>query len=286
MTPVTLRSPTPDDAAECGRICHDAFLDISSKHAFPADFPSPEMAAGLMAQIIGHPGFWGVVAERGGRVIGSNFLDERDPVAGVGPITVDPGAQDAQTGRRLMEAVLERAEQRGFESVRLCQAAYHNRSMALYTRLGFDVREPLSTIQGPALNCALPGTTVRKATSEDASLCAALAERVLGAPRTGEWADALAGNSAMVVERGGRITGYTTAVAFFGHTVGKTNEDVAALIGAATEFGGPGFLLPTRNAELMRWCLARGLRIVQPMSLMSRGSWVQPTGAWLPSVLY
>jgi hypothetical protein len=90
----------------------------------------------------------------------------------------------------------------------------------------------------------------------------------------------------MVVEREGRIAGYTTTVAFFGHTVGETNEDVAALIAAAPEYGGPGFLVPTRNAELMRWCLAQGLRIVQPMTLMSRGDYSEPRGAWLPSVLY
>jgi hypothetical protein len=29
-------------------------------------------------------------------------------------------------------------------------------------------------------------------------------------------------------------------------------------------FAGPGFLLPTRNAELFRWCLNNGLRVVHP----------------------
>jgi len=39
-----------------------------------------------------------------------------------------------------MEAVLERAKQRGFAGVRLVQAAFHNRSLSLYTKLGFDSR--------------------------------------------------------------------------------------------------------------------------------------------------
>jgi hypothetical protein len=34
-----------------------------------------------------------------------------------------------------------------------------------------------------------------------------------------------------------------------------------ALISAAKEFCGPGFLLPTRNGELFRWCLGDGLRV-------------------------
>ena len=90
----------------------------------------------------------------------------------------------------------------------------------------------------------------------------------------------------MVVERHGRITGYATLIGFFGHAVGESNEDMKALIAAAPSFAGPGFLLPTRNAELMRWCLQEGLRIVQPLTLMSTGLYNEPAGAFLPSILF
>jgi hypothetical protein len=89
-----------------------------------------------------------------------------------------------------------------------------------------------------------------------------------------------------VVEHGGRITGYTTMIGFFGHTVGESNEDLKALIGAAPGFPGPGLLLPTRNSETLRWCMEQGLRIVQPMILMSLGLYNEPQGAFMPSVLY
>ena len=92
--------------------------------------------------------------------------------------------------------------------------------------------------------------------------------------------------TAMVVEHNGRITGYTTGVGFFGHSVGETNNDLKALIAAADGFPGPGFLLPTRNGELLRWCFEKGLRIVQPLTLMSRGLYQEPRGAFLPSILY
>jgi hypothetical protein len=36
----------------------------------------------------------------------------------------------------------------------------------------------------------------------------------------------------------------------------------------------------------MRWCLSRGLRIDQTMTLMTTGLYNQPGGAWLPSILY
>ncbi|HJU04246.1 MAG TPA: hypothetical protein VJ692_03775, partial [Nitrospiraceae bacterium] len=84
----------------------------------------------------------------------------------------------------------------------------------------------------------------------------------------------------------GRLTGYATLIGYFGHAVGESNEALKALIGAATVFHGPGFLLPTRNGELLRWCLEKGLRIVQPMTLMSRGLYNEPAGPFLPSILY
>jgi hypothetical protein len=78
----------------------------------------------------------------------------------------------------------------------------------------------------------------------------------------------------------------TTAVGFFGHAVGETSDGLKALIGAAAVFAGPGFLLPIRNWELFRWCLDNGLRVVEPMTLMSVGLYNEPVGAFLPSVLY
>ena len=59
-----------------------------------------------------------------------------------------------------------------------------------------------------------------------------------------------------------------------------------ALISAAGTFAGTGFLLPTRNGELLRWCLANGLRVVQPMTLMSKGLYSEPAGVFLPSIIY
>ena len=54
----------------------------------------------------------------------------------------------------------------------------------------------------------------------------------------------------------------------------------------ATGFGGPGFLLPTRNHEVFTWCLKGGLRVVYQMTLMTTGLYHEPDGAYLPSVLY
>jgi hypothetical protein len=89
-----------------------------------------------------------------------------------------------------------------------------------------------------------------------------------------------------VVERNGRITGYASSMAFYGHAVAETNLDLQAIIASADGFGGPGILVPSRNSELFRWCLTNGLRVVQPMTLMSLGLYNEPQGAFLPSILY
>jgi len=201
-------------------------------------------------------------------------------------ITIDPAAQNVAVGRELMEDVLRRAEERNIAGVRLVQATYHNRSLSLYTKLGFDTREPLSNLQGPAIGERIPGYAVRPAKKEDLGACNELALRVHGYDRGSELLGAIGQGSANVVEHGGSITGYATGVGFFGHAVGESNEDLKALIGAASRFPGPGFLLPTRNGEVLRWCLERGLRIVQPMTLMSVGLYNEPAGAFMPSVMY
>jgi hypothetical protein len=45
-------------------------------------------------------------------------------------------------------------------------------------------------------------------------------------------------------------------------------------------------IVPTRNAELFRWCLEKGLRVVQPLTLMTVGLYNEPQGAYMPSILY
>src|SRR5450631_1447398 len=131
-----LRKATAADAAAVGEICYQAFKAIAERHNYPPDFPNADLTTGFLGALIGHEKFFAVVAEVDGKVVGSNFLDERNPISGLGPITVDPALQNDGVGRALMNAALERAEQRGFAGTRLVQAAYHPRSLALYLRLG------------------------------------------------------------------------------------------------------------------------------------------------------
>jgi predicted N-acetyltransferase YhbS len=283
---VTIRRAEPADAAASGRICYQAFADVNRVHGFPPDIPSPEAAIGLLEMLFAHPRYFCLVAESEGRVVGSNCLDERGAIAGLGPITVDPQAQNGAIGQKLMVGMLDRARARTFAGVRLVQSAFHNRSLALYAKLGFDAREPLSVMQGPPIKRAVEGCAVRPARESDVEAACGVCQHVHGHDRAGELRETIGRGTSVVVERHGRITGYASALGFFGHAVAESNADLQALIASAEAFTGPGILVPTRNGELFRWCLANGLRVVQPLTLMTIGLYNEPEGAYLPSILY
>jgi GNAT superfamily N-acetyltransferase len=281
-----IRRATPVDAEVCGKICFEAFGAIARQHNFPMDFPTPEISIGLLSMMFSHPSFYCVVAEQDGKLVGSNCLDERAAIAGVGPITVDAAIQNRTVGRQLMDAVMARATERKFVGMRLVQVAYHNRSLSLYAKLGFVMREPLSCMQGPAIQRSFPGYRIRPARTEDLAACNDLCLRVHGHDRRGELEDAIREGTATVAEADGRIRAYYSALAFFGHAVAEANKDLQALIAAAPAFLGSGILVPTRNAELFRWCLENGLRVVEPLTLMTIGLYNEPAGVYLPSILF
>jgi hypothetical protein len=165
-------------------------------------------------------------------------------------------------------------------------AAYHNRLLCLYTKLGFDTREMLSKMFGPPLKLKFPGYEVRPATERDLEACGQLCRRIHGHDRGGELRDAIKQGSAKVVEHLGRITGYSTDIAFFGHTVGETKSgDQGADHGCQ---GDRRWWLSATDTQRrsVRWCLENGLRLVHQMTLMTIGLYNEPAGAYLPSVLY
>jgi len=166
-----IRSATREDADVCGEICYRAFCAIADQHNFPHEFPSVEVAKAVVTTMISKPAYYGIVAELDGRIAGSNFMDERSMIAGIGPVSVDPEVQNRAVGRQMMQHMLDRIVAHGAPGVRLVQTAYHNRSLSLYAKLGFEIREPLSVIIGKPLKTSTPGYTVRRATEADLKTC-------------------------------------------------------------------------------------------------------------------
>ena len=282
LTRLRIREATPEDAETCGRIIDVAFGRLYERHGFPLDFASAEDATAVARFLIGHPSVFGVVAEADGRVVGSNFLDERDPISGVGPVTIDPDAQGRGIGRALMEAVLDRG--RDTAGIRLLQDTFNTGSLALYASLGFEVKEPVALVRGRPRAGPPAGVEVRPLEAGDIEECSTLCRAAHGFARANELLDA---SGPVVVLRDGRLTGYAT-VSYTGHGVAESEQSLRALIiGAAALTQEPvSFLLPTRESSILRWCLAEGFRVIKPMTLMTLGAYQEPRGSWFPSVWY
>ena len=285
-TELLVREATAGDAESCGRIVYDAFESIASRHNLPVEPGSPEFTLFKVREMLSNDGFAGLVAERDGELLASTFIDERGEIAGIGPVTVDPAVQDHGVGRALMQAALERERARDVAGIRLVQTAYHYRSLALYAKLGFVVREPLSVLQGTPLHLSVPGRGIRPAQEEDLAACGELCARVHGHDRNGELRDAILAGTARVVERPDRVCGYATGFGYGWHAVAETNDDLIALLASAEAYLGLGILVPSRNADLLQWCLEHDMRIVQQSMLMTIGLYNEPAGAYLPSILF
>lgn len=283
----SIRTARPGDTDEVGRILVEAFDGINERYGFPIEWGDSAIGVQIARSLIVQRGVFGTVAELDGRVVGSCFLDERDEVRAIGPVTIDPSVQGLGIGRALMEAALERAA--GPVSVRLLQDSFNLASLALYASLGFDPVEPVVLMRGRLTNRPSRSITASHLGVGDLTECAALCRAVHGHERINELSDSIGTWAPVVVRRDGRVVGYTTTAGFHiaGHGVAETEDDLRQLLlGWAALHDQPvSFLLPIRRAALLRWALHEGLRGIKPMTLMVRGSYRDPTGAWFPSVM-
>jgi len=288
MPDIQLRAAVPADAEICGRILFDAFGGVAQKHGFPSDFPSVEVATGLAQAMIGNPTVYGVVAESSGKIVGCNFLGQRDAIAGVGPVAVDPVCQGGGVGRKLMQAVIERGG--SAPGIRLVQEPFNTVSLALYAALGFEAREPLALMCGKPTVTASGQAVGRPMEPGDISVCAELCRRVHGWDRANELRDALPIFRPFVLVRQERVVAYASAPTFWplNHGVAETPQDMTDLLlaAAAANADPMALLVPIRRAEFFRWCLGAGLRAIKPMTLMTLGQYQEPRGEFFPSVAY
>jgi predicted N-acetyltransferase YhbS len=284
-----IRSIQQADAETCGKIGFQAHKAISSAHGYPSEQPSFEFAVGMIRTLLANPNSLGALAERDGKILGSIFLHvfPPSPVAAIGPLTVDPSAQGG-VGRALMEASLMEARKRDYEQVRLVQSPSHLRSFVLYTKCGFTLRDPLFLMHGNAVPSILEKKhDVRAARPEDVSACNEICVSVHGFSREIELRQAIDQRVASVnIDNTGNIAGYAAGIGWLGHAVAKTNKVLKALVANASAILGPGFFVPGRNYDLLRWLLDAGFRILWPANLMTVGNYQDPTAPFLPSIAY
>ena len=282
---VELRPATPEDIPELGRVCYEAFRDICERHGFPPDFPSLEFAQQVVGLLVQNEDVHSMAAVDAGAPKGSNFTSLFDEVAGIGPISVDPGAQSHGIGRKLMLDALEWAKQQRVDMVRLCQDAFNMQSLALYASIGFVVREPLAMLR---LSASAPaGANCRPATAADLEAMDELCRSVYHISREGEAGLLIRlGFPAFVAEADGRVTGYLLGTPF-GHGVAEVDDVLLALmarIGASVPDSVA--FAPMRSGELYRRALDAGHRNQKVMNLMTFGPYEEPSGTYAPSVLF
>jgi GNAT superfamily N-acetyltransferase len=284
---LVIRRATSADIDVCSRINYEAFKDVSDRHLFPTDFPTLGFATEITDFLIENLSFFDIVAESEGAVVGCGFMDERNPIRGIGPVSVDRTFQSKGTGRKIMKALLEQGKKA--PGIRLVQESFNLASLSLYISLGFEMKEPLVLMEGKFRSQPLSEFEVRPLISEDVDECEALCNRVYGWDRTSEIEYALNNLSPLVATKQGQIVAYTCAVSALGHSVAETEADMQALLlGAATYSPGEvvSFHFPLRYASLFRWCLQEGLRALKPMTVMAVGEYRQPEGCYFPSYVY
>ncbi len=285
-TGLIVREATAEDGEHCGRIFYDAFESIAARHSHPIEPPSREFTRFMVRQMLAGEGFVGLVAERNGEVLGSAFVDERAVIAGIGPVTVDPAAQDVGVGRELMKAVVRREHDRG---------AVGSGSFRPPTTTG-PLRSTRSSASWSASHCRSCRAPRRRSASPD-SESAPHTNRTWGrATRSALASTATTAVTSFatrsppgprsVVECPGGICGYATGFGYGWHAVAETNEHLIALLAPHKRSWALGSSFRSRNAELLRWCLTHGLRIVQQSTLMTTGLYNEPSGSWLPSIAY
>jgi GNAT superfamily N-acetyltransferase len=258
----------PEHVSAIGRICYESFKGVHEAHGFPPDFPSVEIAL------------------RDGQPVGSNFLMMTDPVAGVGPITVDQSSQGQGIGRALMQDVIDFARRNNIEQIRLFQDCFNGASISLYASLGFEVKEVAAYMQ--AVPAPEADESVRPVTEADLPAIEELSTRIYKSSRRNEVAAAAThGFPAFLREQHGRVTGYLIP-GIFGHGFAETEDDAFALIGEAARRLPPPqacFFCPLSQASFYRRALQARYRVVKLMSYMVLGPYEPPTGVWMPSVL-
>jgi predicted N-acetyltransferase YhbS len=283
----SIRAAAAEDVAACAATAYAAHARVSAIHNFPSELPTLEIATRFIRGKLEHPRCRGYVAEKDGYVVGSIFVTAVAdcPAGAIGPITVEP-AHEGGVGAALMQEAVAEAARMGIAQLRLIQSPTHLRSLALYTKAGFNLREPLLVVTNTALTHAVENSGLRQATLGDGSDCASLCRKAYGFARKAELNEAISNNMAAVLERKDRIVGYACSIGFRGHAVASTVEDLTVLVAHAPKSLGAGLFIPTRNGALLRWLFHNGARALWPAAILSIGDFHEPTIPYLPSMLF
>jgi GNAT superfamily N-acetyltransferase len=277
-----IRSASLGDLGVGARLCFDAFRTIAEAHGRESEFASIDSAVFAIAPIIASGS--AVVAEVNGEILGFGAILDLGGVGSIGPIATRVDAEGRGVGTAVVGALVQRAKDSGWESVRLMRATYQSRAARLYERFGFVARATFEALRGvPSGDPSRHATLARPAVAQDVPICVALSRLHLGFDRGSEIERSIEEGFALVVEGCDGPRSYSAGLGFLGHTVARDVTDFEMLVRAARSFGGLGYLCPTESG-LADSLKARGVHSTAGYELMVRGSWIRPEPIYCPSI--
>jgi len=168
------------------------------------------------------------------RVLGSGMWSPLgESHAAIGMVITSPRLQENGTGRWLMSLLMEQTGERGLV-LSATRAAYR-----LYLSLDFLPLSPIFQHNGEVTKkpepVAMPGAKLRPKAAEDRAAIFALDEVAFGLSRLSVLNEVFDISHGMVIERGGRVTGFALCRRFGrGHVIGpivaENEAEVIALI--------------------------------------------------------
>jgi GNAT superfamily N-acetyltransferase len=287
---------TSEHIADAARILFESFKETETNHGFTSDIPNLEVAGQIVEMFVQRPDFFSLAAILDDKVIGTNFLQISDAVAGLGPITVDKQWRGRGIGRTLMQQAMDWGLAHHGPMIRLIQEAYNMPSLGLYASLGFVVKEPLVLMEVTPME-AVDGS-VRALEFSDLGDCEELCRRITKVSRKNELGLMLDfGAKRGYVPHGrfknGRLVAYAVP-GLVDSAVGETVNDLLTVAMHVARVAPPPvhrMLVPMRYGDLFRAAIKKNMRCVKPMTLMAYGPYEEPFSpssgaAWTGSVGY
>ncbi|MBK8975648.1 MAG: GNAT family N-acetyltransferase [Planctomycetes bacterium] len=306
MTGIELRCADHDDRDAVAALIHASTNGWYAAHGKPAIFPGPPADCALIFDVYEalDPGRCLLAEDAVTRaLLGSCFWHPRSTHVSLGIMNVAPVAFGRGVARRLLDAVVARAEERGLP-VRLVSSAQNLDSFSLYNRAGFVPIAVFQDIAVPVPAAGLDGRPaaaahVRPATADDVDTMAALELELLGIERRGDLAHLVANReriwSARVLDApAGGLRGFLCASdhpasAMLGPGCARDTAAAIALLAAELDARWRGrqpiVLAPAAQPDLLAWLYARGGRNVELHLAQVRGAASALRGVALPTFL-
>lgn len=273
-----------DDVPPAAELLRSAFDGVYRRRGHAPPFPSAETAEWLCRAYLEMDPEGCIVVEHQGAVVGAGFCHVRGRVASIGPVAARPGAP-AGVGRLLMRFIHRVTAD--CDSRRLFQDAFNPDSFALYSKLGYTVRDVapyLITDRMLPENGRPPPAGIRRTTPDELGVLERFEQSQLGADRGRDLALLVRTGSGLVCVQDGEVAGYLLyrslpARVVIGPAVAVSEEVMGDLLDtvAMSAPGRPAVLRASAsNPSALQRALDRGFRIDHLGNLMVEGWYRAP----------